>query len=91
MPGVQRVPARELQLFIVHGFLDPGTCAALIERIDRHRRPSEIADDVGIANFRTSETCDLDRRDPQVGEVDRRIAELLDLPLAAGEPLQGQH
>src|SRR4051812_5804085 len=89
-PGVQRVPTRDLELFIVRRFLDPETCAALIERIDRHRRPSGIADDMGIANFRTSETCDLDRRDPVVAEVDRKIAELLGLPLDGGEPLQGQ-
>ncbi len=88
--GVQRVPTRELELFIVRGFLDPATCAVLAERIDAQRRPSEIADDVGIANFRTSETCDLDWREPLVGEVDRRIADLLGLPLAASEPLQGQ-
>jgi prolyl 4-hydroxylase len=62
----------------------------LVERIDAKRRPSEIADDIGIANFRTSETCDLDWRDPVVGEVDRKIADLLGLPLAASEPLQGQ-
>jgi prolyl 4-hydroxylase len=43
-----------------------------------------------MANYRTSETCDLDWRDPVVGEVDRQIAELLGLPLAASEPLQGQ-
>lgn len=88
--GAQRVPARELELFIVRGFLDSGACAALIERIDAKRRPSTIADDVGIANFRTSETCDLDWRDPAVAEVDRKIADLLGLPLAASEPLQGQ-
>jgi prolyl 4-hydroxylase len=89
-PGVQRVPARELELFIVRDFLDRATCAALIQRIDAKRRPSEISDDVGIAEFRTSETCDLDWRDPVVGEVDRKIADLLGLELAASEPLQGQ-
>jgi prolyl 4-hydroxylase len=89
-PGVQRVPSRELELFIVRDFLDAGTCAELIARIDAKRRPSEIADDVGIANFRTSETCDLDSRDPVVGAVDRKICDLLGLPLAASEPLQGQ-
>jgi prolyl 4-hydroxylase len=89
-PGVMRVPTRELELFIVRGFLDPQTCAELIERIDAKRRPSYIADDVGIANFRTSETCDLDWRDPAVGQVDRRIADLLGLQLATSEPLQGQ-
>jgi prolyl 4-hydroxylase len=90
MAGVQRVPTRQLELFVVRDFLDSPTCAALIERIDAKRRPSEVADDVGIANFRTSETCDLDWRDPIVGEVDRKIADLLGLPLTASEPLQGQ-
>ncbi|HEY4070958.1 MAG TPA: 2OG-Fe(II) oxygenase [Sphingomicrobium sp.] len=89
-PGVQRVPTRELELFIVCNFLDAATCAAMIERIDDRRRPSEIADDVGIANFRTSETCDLDWRDPAVGEVDRKISALLGLPLDASEAIQGQ-
>ena len=89
-PGVQRVPTRELELFIVRNFLDADICAALIERIDERRRPSEIADDLGVDNFRTSETCDLDWRDPLVAEIDRKIAELLGLPLSASEPLQGQ-
>ncbi|MFL6758739.1 prolyl hydroxylase family protein [Sphingomonas sp.] len=90
LPGVQRVPTRDLELFIVRGFLDPEACAAMIERIDTRRRPSEISDDAGIANFRTSETCDLDSNDPLVGEVERRISALLGLPLDNGEPLQGQ-
>jgi len=90
LTGVQRVPTRELELFIVRGFLDPQTCAGMIERIDARRRPSTIADDSGIANFRTSETCDLDSADPAVAEVERKIADLLGLPLGHGEPLQGQ-
>ena len=89
-PGIQRVPSRALDLFILRDFLDSDTCAALIERIDARRRPSEISDDIGIANYRTSETCDLDWRDPLVAQVDSRIAALLGLPLAASEPLQGQ-
>ena len=89
-PGVQRVPTRELELFIVRGFLDPPTCEKLIALIDQRRRPSEIADDLGIADYRTSETCDLDWREPVVGDTDRRIADLLGLSLDASEPLQGQ-
>jgi prolyl 4-hydroxylase len=90
IPGVQRVPTRDLELFIVRDFLDEETCAEMIRLIDEKRRPSEIADDVGVANFRTSETCDLDWRDPIVGEVDRKLGDLLGLPLAASEPIQGQ-
>jgi prolyl 4-hydroxylase len=89
-PGVQRVPTRELELFVVRNFLDEEICAALIARIDERRRPSTIADDVGIANFRTSETCDLDWRDPVIAQVDSRIADLLGLDLSASEPIQGQ-
>lgn len=89
-PGVQRVPTRELELFIVRGFLDRATCTALIDLIDAKRRPSTIADDLGIANFRTSETCDLDSGDPVVAQVEGAIARLLGLNLAASEPIQGQ-
>ena len=84
------MPSPKLELFIVRDFLDPVACAAQIERIDNKRRPSEIADDIGVAAFRTSETCDLDWRDPVVAEVDARIADLLGLPLNLSEPLQGQ-
>ena len=89
-PGVQRVPTRDLELFIVRRFLDLATCTALIDRIDARRRPSTIADDTGIANFRTSETCDLDSSDPVVAEIEQKISNLLGLPLDHGEPLQGQ-
>lgn len=90
LPGVQRVPTPDLELFVVKRFLDPATCAALIEQIDARRRPSEIADDLGDAAFRTSETCDLDGRDPMVAAVDQAIAALLDIPLDRAEPIQGQ-
>ena len=71
-------------------FLSEATCAALIARIDARRRPSEIADDQGIAEFRTSETCDLDPADPVVAKVDEAIAELLGLSADLSEPMQGQ-
>jgi prolyl 4-hydroxylase len=89
-PGVQRVPDARLDLFILRDFLDAPCCAALCERIDRRRRPSEIADDLGDGSFRTSETCDLDLADPLVAAVDRRLCTLLGLSPAASEPIQGQ-
>ena len=89
-PGVQKVPSPKLDLFIVRNFLGADICAALIERIDARRRPSEIADDIGVAGFRTSETCDLDSSDPLVAEVDRKLTGLLGIPASYGEPIQGQ-
>ena len=88
--GVQRVPTPKLELFVVRDFLEETACAALIALIDARHRPSQIADDQGIAEFRTSETCDLDPSEPVVAEVDRAIAELLGIPLGLSEPMQGQ-
>ena len=89
-PAVRRVPTPQLELFIRRDFLTETECAGLIEQIDARRRPSEISDDIGVANFRTSETCDLDWRDPLVAQVDARIGTLLGLDLAVSEPIQGQ-
>jgi prolyl 4-hydroxylase len=88
--GVQKVPSSKLDLYIAKAFLDENSCAQVIALIDARRRPSTIADDTGIADFRTSETCDLDPADPIVAAVNMKICELLGLDPALGEPLQGQ-
>jgi prolyl 4-hydroxylase len=87
---VQRVPSPKLDLFVVRDFADAAACAALIDRIDSKRRPSTIADDSGIAGYRTSETCDLDPADPDVADIDRRICDLLGIAAENGELIQGQ-
>ena len=88
--GIQRVPAKQLELFILRHFLSGEECAALRVLIDGRRRPSTIADDQGISDFRTSETCDLDPRHPLVAEVKTRLSDLTGIPSAHGEPIQGQ-
>lgn len=89
-PGIQKVPSPKLTLFLRRGFLDAATCAALVERIDAHRRPSTISDPNGDDAFRTSETCDLSAADPLVAAVDAMLAAFTGLDPAYGEPLQGQ-
>ena len=88
--GIQRVPSPRLDLFVVRKFLDEADGAALCELIDANRRPSTIADDQGIAQFRTSETCDLDPANPLVARVQLRLSQLTGIPLSHAEPLQGQ-
>ena len=88
--GVQRVPSPKLEMFIVRDFIGAASCAAMIALIDARRRPSTIADDLGEAAFRTSETCDLDGGDAAVVGVDAAIADLLGIDAALGEPIQGQ-
>ena len=89
-PGVQRVPTPALDLFMARDFLNAADCAALCARIDARRRPSTVADDLGDAAFRTSETCDFDPADPLVAAVTQRIADLIGIPASHAEPIQGQ-
>ena len=88
--GAQRLPSGKIELCSKRGFLTPEECTALITRIDEQRRPSTLADHYGDADFRTSETCDLDGADPFVAGIAQRIAAFLGLDPARGEPLQGQ-
>lgn len=89
-PRVQRVPSRELTLFIQRDFLSAAECTDLIERIEAQRRPSTIADANGDQAFRTSETCDLDNGDPFVAAIDAKLAAFAGIDPAYGEPIQGQ-
>ena len=89
-PGIQRVPNPALDLFVLRDFLGPAECATLCGRIDARRRPSTIADDLGDAAFRTSETCEFDPADPLVAELTQRIADLTGIPASHAEPIQGQ-
>ncbi|MCW2367064.1 prolyl 4-hydroxylase [Sphingobium sp. B7D2B] len=89
-PGIQRLPRRDLTLFVRKGFLDSDECAGLIDRIEANRRPSTIADDLGYEAFRTSETCDLEDSDPFVAAINAKLAAYSGIDPAQGEQLQGQ-
>ncbi len=58
--------------------------------IDAQRRPSTIADDLGDATFRTSETCEMDLAEPLVAGLTRKISDLAGIPAELAEPTQGQ-
>ena len=88
--GVQKAPSPKLTLFFKRAFLPTELCAELIALIDTERRPSTVSDSNGDANYRTSETCDLDRTLPAVLAVEERIAALTGLASEFGEPIQGQ-
>lgn len=88
--GVQRVPHPKIELFQCKGFISPDLCQRLVTLIDTDRRPSTIADANSDKYFRTSETCDLSRRDPTVIELEALLADLNGIDPALGEPVQGQ-
>jgi prolyl 4-hydroxylase len=88
--GLQRVPHPKIELFQLRQFISPDLCMALIALIDKDRRPSTIADANGDDYFRTSETCDLARKDPVVQELERQLFALNGIDPKLGEPVQGQ-
>ena len=89
-PGAQRLPTRDLELYVVRDFLPPATCAALIAAIDAGRTPSTVVADDPIPNFRTSETCYLDARDPSARGVETQLDALTGIAAVHGELMQGQ-
>jgi prolyl 4-hydroxylase len=92
-PGVWRLgasPDRPVQLYVRDAFLSEPECKALARQIDSGCYPSTLYEQQKHEGARTSRSCNLDARDPLVAEVDDRIAELLGIERAFGEPLQGQ-
>jgi prolyl 4-hydroxylase len=88
--GALQIPSHDLDIFIVREFLDRGDCETLIAAIDAHRVPSKLLSPTADPEFRTSESCNLDPKDPFVRKIEARIAGLLGIDRANGETIQGQ-
>ncbi len=89
-PAVQRVAMDAVQFYYHDDFLDAATCARLVAMIDAKRRPSTLLSDRPNSNFRTSDSCDMDRWSAEVQPTDEAIATLLGIDLLHGETMQGQ-
>ena len=88
--GIQQFPSPDVELFVLPGFLDRDECERLIALMAGAWKPSSIADDIGVANYRTSQTCEMSVLDPLVRVIEDRIVALTGLDPLHGEPLQGQ-
>lgn len=90
-PQVQMVAGVGLDLYVYQDFLSPAECAALIAMIDADREPSKLLSSTADHRiFRTSESCNMNRYDPTVEAIDRRICALMAMVPRQGETLQGQ-
>lgn len=87
--GVQRLPLDMLDIFVCPEFLHAEDCAQLVGMIDADAKPSESFPGVA-ADYRTSYSCNLDRWDEFVLEIDARICALMGIDPQNGETLQGQ-
>ena len=89
-PAVTRATIDNAQFYYHPDFLLPEQCEDLVAIIDANRRPSTLLSDKPDQNFRTSDSCDMDRWSPAVRPIDESIADLLGIDPNQGETMQGQ-
>ncbi|MFZ5794160.1 MAG: prolyl hydroxylase family protein [Sphingomonas sp.] len=89
-PAVKRAKVDEAQIFYHPDFLDAATCDRLVALIDTNRRRSTVLAEESVQDFRTSDSCDMDRWSPDVRPTDEAIADLLGIDPVHGETMQGQ-
>ena len=89
-PRAVRLPTEQAAAWKIPAYLDVATCKRLVAMIDANRRPSTLLSDHGDTTFRTSESCDMNRRSPEIQPIDEGLAHLLGLDPLWGETMQGQ-
>jgi prolyl 4-hydroxylase len=89
-PSVYRVPVEQIDIFVVQEFLTPAECLRFIDLVDATAVPSSVFDKDKVSRFRTSYSGDVDRNDPFVAMIERRIDDLLGIDSSFGETVQGQ-
>src|SRR5258706_14841679 len=60
-PAIKRGKTDAAQVYYYPEFLTPTQCNALVRMIDTNRRPSTLMTQDAALNFRTSDSCDMDR------------------------------
>ena len=89
-PGVQKLPAAGLDIYVMPNFLSEADRREIVTRSDRTLQPSSVLGEFPDPDYRTSRSGNLDPKDPFTSQIDRRIAALLGLDPALGETIQGQ-
>lgn len=88
-PAVRRIAPHHVELYAGADFLSARECERLIAMVDSVAKPSTLYDETEQEG-RTSYSGDFDRGDSFVRMIERRIDDLVGLPNAWGETIQGQ-
>lgn len=88
-PGVSPIQTDLAEIYAGTDFLAPDECERLIAMVDAVAQPSTLYEQTE-PEARTSYSGDFDRSDRFVQMIERRIDDLLGLPNAWGETIQGQ-
>lgn len=86
----RKIDVAGADLWVVPGFITPLECDVLVAMIDSNAQPSMIGVEQSRQSHRTSESADLNPDHALVRGVQSRIDDLLGIPSARGETLQGQ-
>ena len=89
-PAAYRLPTDRAEIFAFGEFLSPAECERMIALVDATAKPSAVYDVQRYSETRTSYSGDVDRTDPFVQMIERRIDDLLGMEAACGEAIQGQ-
>lgn len=89
-PAAYRLPSDRAEIFAFGNFLSPAECDQMMALVDAVAKPSAVYNLPQQSEFRTSYSGDVDRSDPFVRMIERRIDDLLGMDPAHGESLQGQ-
>lgn len=89
-PTVWHAPIENAEIAIVSDFLSPDECERVMAMVDQVAEPSAVYEVQHDASARSSYSGDVDRYDPFVMMIERRIDDLLGLPSNYGETMQGQ-
>jgi prolyl 4-hydroxylase len=88
-PGIKPLQTDLAEIYAGPDFLTASECERLIAMVDAVAKPSTLYEDTDQES-RTSYSGDFDRGDPFVQMIERRLDDLLGLPNAWGETIQGQ-
>lgn len=89
-PDAYRIPVDEIDIYAVSDFLSASECERFMEMVDQTAVPSATFDPDNAHRYRTSYSGDVDRYDPFVAMIERRIDDLLGIDPVFGETSQGQ-
>ena len=90
LPGIMKIPANGLDVFVKRDFLTPDECTGLIKLIDAECYPSEILASAPDPEFRTSHSCNMRAEDPLVSQIEAKLNGLMGIQPEHGEIFQGQ-
>ena len=89
-PSAHKVAVDGAEIFAFGQFLTPAECAKFVEMVDKVAQPSATFDQGRASSYRTSYSGDVNRREPFVQMIERRLDDLLGIDPAFGETIQGQ-